>query len=45
MGAARAKANGAETMAQLKAAPTDDAFGRGVIRVGGSKIHPSYLGG
>ena len=44
MGIAQAKQDGAATVAQLKATPTeDDAFGPGKIRVDGRKIHPSYL--
>jgi len=44
MGAAQAKASGAETVARLKAMPTDDdCFGPGSIRIDGRKIHPSYL--
>lgn len=44
MGVARAQADGAATMARLKATPTDDdAFGRGAIRPDGRKIHPSFL--
>jgi branched-chain amino acid transport system substrate-binding protein len=44
MGIAKAKADGAATVAQLKAMPTDDdCFGAGSIRVDGRKIHPSYL--
>ena len=44
MGVAQAKQDGAATVAQLKATPTeDDAFGPGKIRVDGRKIHPSYL--
>ena len=39
------KADGAATVAALKAMPTeDDCFGKGTIRVDGRKIHPSYLG-
>ena len=38
------KADGAATVAALKAMPTeDDCFGKGTIRVDGRKIHPSYL--
>ena len=41
---ARAKADGAATIAHLKSMPTDDdAFGTGLIRADGRKIHPSYL--
>ncbi len=44
MGVPQAKQDGAATVAQLKAMPTeDDAFGPGKIRVDGRKIHPSYL--
>ena len=44
MGAAQAKADGAATVARMKAMPTDDdAFGQGSIREDGRKIHPCYL--
>jgi branched-chain amino acid transport system substrate-binding protein len=44
MGAAQAKASGAEAVARMKAMPTDDdCFGAGSIRADGRKIHPSYL--
>ena len=44
MGVAQAKADGAATIARLKATPTDDdCFGKGSIRADGRKIHPSYL--
>ena len=44
MGVAQAKQDGAATVMQLKAMPTeDDAFGAGKIRIDGRKIHPSYL--
>ncbi|MFO1025030.1 MAG: ABC transporter substrate-binding protein [Acetobacteraceae bacterium] len=44
MGIAQAKADGAATIARMKAAPTDDdCFGSGSIREDGRKIHPSYL--
>jgi branched-chain amino acid transport system substrate-binding protein len=44
MGAAQAKASGAEAVARMKAMPTDDdCFGQGSIRADGRKIHPSYL--
>ena len=44
MGIDKAKLDGAATIAQLKAMPTeDDAFGAGSIRADGRKIHPSYL--
>jgi branched-chain amino acid transport system substrate-binding protein len=44
MGAAAAKADGAATVARMKAMPTeDDCFGKGTIRVDGRKLHPSYL--
>ncbi len=44
MGVAAAKADGAATVARMKAMPTeDDAFGAGSIRVDGRKIHPAYL--
>ena len=43
MGAA-VKADGAATVARMKAMPTDDdCFGQGSIRVDGRKLHPSYL--
>ena len=43
-GAAQAKASGAETVARMKAMPTnDDAFGEGTIRPDGRKMHPAYL--
>jgi branched-chain amino acid transport system substrate-binding protein len=36
--------DGAATVARMKAMPTDDiCFGKGLIRVDGRKIHPSYL--
>jgi branched-chain amino acid transport system substrate-binding protein len=42
MGAAAAKASGAEAVARMKATPTeDDAFGPGTIRVDGRKMHPA----
>ncbi len=38
------KADGAATVAQLKATPTsDDCFGQGTIRADGRKVYPSYL--
>jgi branched-chain amino acid transport system substrate-binding protein len=38
------KADGAATVARMKAMPTDDdCFGPGSIRVDGRKLHPSYL--
>ena len=41
LGVAAAKADGAATVARMKAMPTnDDAFGEGQIRVDGRKIHP-----
>jgi branched-chain amino acid transport system substrate-binding protein len=44
MGVDAAKKSGAETVARMKATPTeDDAFGKGIIRADGLKIHPSYL--
>ncbi len=44
MGVARAKADGAALVAQMKSRPTDDdVFGTGLIRADGRKIHPSYL--
>jgi len=44
MGVVQAKQDGAATVAQLKATPTDDdAFGAGTIRADGRKLHPSYL--
>ena len=44
MGAAAAKADGAATVARMKAMPTDDdAFGPGLIRPDGRKIHPTFL--
>jgi len=44
MGAAAAKADGAATVAGMKAMPTDDdCFGAGKIREDGRKIHPVYL--
>jgi branched-chain amino acid transport system substrate-binding protein len=44
IGAAEAKVSGAETVARMKAMPTDDdCFGPGKIREDGRKIHPAYL--
>ncbi|MBR0678969.1 ABC transporter substrate-binding protein [Roseomonas eburnea] len=44
MGVAAARASGAETIARMKAMPTDDdAFGPGSIRADGRKLHPAYL--
>ena len=44
MGAAQAKRSGAETVARMKAMPTDDdCFGPGLIRADGRKITPVYL--
>jgi branched-chain amino acid transport system substrate-binding protein len=44
MGAAAAKADGAATVARMKAIPTDDdCFGPGRIREDGRKLHPVYL--
>jgi branched-chain amino acid transport system substrate-binding protein len=44
MGVAPIKADGAATVARMKAMPTDDdCFGPGSIRIDGRKIHPSYL--
>jgi branched-chain amino acid transport system substrate-binding protein len=44
MGAAQAKADGAATVARMKAIPTDDdCFGPGKIREDGRKVHPAYL--
>jgi branched-chain amino acid transport system substrate-binding protein len=43
-GAAAMKGSGTEVIEKLKALPTDDdCFGKGMIRVDGRKIHPSYL--
>ncbi len=44
MGAAQAKADGAATVARMKAMPTeDDAFGAGTIRADGRRLCPAYL--
>jgi branched-chain amino acid transport system substrate-binding protein len=44
MGAAAAKASGADAVAKMKTMPTsDDAFGDGVVRADGRKMHPAYL--
>ncbi len=44
LGAAAAKADGAAVVAKMKAMPTDDdAFGPGLIRADGRKIHPTFL--
>ncbi|WP_376096577.1 ABC transporter substrate-binding protein [Roseomonas sp. CCTCC AB2023176] len=44
MGAAQAKASGAETIARMKAMPVDDdVFGPGSIRQDGRKVHPVHL--
>ena len=44
MGAAAAKADGAATVARMKAMPTDDdCFGPGKIREDGREIHPVFL--
>ncbi|MCO6417546.1 ABC transporter substrate-binding protein [Siccirubricoccus sp. KC 17139] len=44
LGVRAAKASGAETVARMKAMPTDDdAFGPGSIRADGRKLHPAYL--
>ena len=44
MGVAAAKADGAATVARMKATPTDDdCFGPGRIREDGRKLHPCYL--
>ena len=44
LGAAQAKRSGAETVARMKAMPTDDdCFGPGKIRADGRKITPAYL--
>jgi branched-chain amino acid transport system substrate-binding protein len=44
MGVAAAKADGAATVARMKAIPTeDDAFGPGSIRVDGRRLCPAYL--
>jgi branched-chain amino acid transport system substrate-binding protein len=44
IGATEAKADGAATVARMKAMPTDDdCFGPGRIREDGRKIHPAYL--
>jgi branched-chain amino acid transport system substrate-binding protein len=46
LGPAKAKASGRETMVAMKRMPTDDdAFGKGLIREDGRKIHPAYLFG
>jgi len=38
------KGSGTEVVERLKAMPTeDDCFGKGIIRIDGRKIHPSYL--
>ena len=44
MGAAAAKADGAATVARMKAMPTDDdCFGPGKIQADGRKLHPVHL--
>ena len=44
IGPAAAKADGAATVARMKAMPTDDdCFGAGKIREDGRKITPAYL--
>ncbi len=44
LGSAKAKASGRDTVAAMKAMPTDDdCFGAGSIRADGRAIHPSYL--
>ena len=44
LGPAQAKADGAATVARMKAMPTDDdCYGQGSIRADGRHIHPSYL--
>ncbi|TCZ53951.1 ABC transporter substrate-binding protein [Roseicella aquatilis] len=44
IGPARAKASGRDTVAAMKAMPTDDdCFGAGSIRKDGRKLHPTYL--
>ena len=44
MGASQAKISGAATVACMRTMPTDDdAFGPGVIRADGRKLHPAYL--
>jgi branched-chain amino acid transport system substrate-binding protein len=44
MGAAAAKASGADAVARMKAMPTDDdCFGQGTIRADGRKLHPAFL--
>ena len=44
LGPAAAKADGAATIARMKASPTDDdCFGVGTIRRDGRKLHPGYL--
>jgi branched-chain amino acid transport system substrate-binding protein len=44
LGAAKAKASGRDTVAAMKAIPTDDdCFGAGSIRADGRTIHPCYL--
>ncbi|MEN0073537.1 MAG: ABC transporter substrate-binding protein [Paracraurococcus sp.] len=44
IGLARAKASGLEAVEAMKRLPTDDdAFGPGLVRVDGRKIHPTYL--
>jgi branched-chain amino acid transport system substrate-binding protein len=44
IGVAKAKASGRDTVAAMKAMPTDDdCFGQGSIRKDGRKLHPTYL--
>jgi len=44
LGVGPARASGRDTVAMMKALPTDDdCFGQGMIRADGRKIHPAYL--
>jgi branched-chain amino acid transport system substrate-binding protein len=44
IGAAQAKASGLATIEAMKRLPTDDdAFGRGMVRTDGRKLHPTIL--
>jgi branched-chain amino acid transport system substrate-binding protein len=44
MGAAAARADARAVVERMKAMPTDDdAFGQGLIRLDGRKIHPTFL--
>jgi len=44
LGAAAAQASGADTVAKMKATPTeDDCFGKGSIRADGRTLFPAYL--